>query len=63
LPGYVPDLNLDESIWNDRKRVELKNRCCRDLAELAGELRRATERLWHKRHVIHACSHQCGYSV
>lgn len=63
LPGYAPDLNPDEGIWNYLKRVELKNRCCRDVAELAVELRRAKERLRHKRDVIQACSVQCGYSV
>jgi transposase len=65
LPGYAPDLNPDEGIWNYLKRVELKNRCCRDvaeLAELAREVRRATERLRHKRPVICACSRQCGYA-
>jgi transposase len=63
LPGYAPDLNPDEGIWNYLKRVELKNRCCRDLAELRVELRRAKERLRHKRDVIRSCSAQCGYSV
>jgi transposase len=63
LPGYAPDLNPDEGIWNYLKRVELKNRCCRDLAELRVELRRATARLRHKRDVIRGCSAQCGYSV
>jgi transposase len=63
LPGYAPDLNPDEGIWNYLKRVELKNRCCADLAELHRELRRATERLRHKRHIIRACSRHCGYSV
>jgi transposase len=63
LPGYAPDLNPDEGIWNYLKRVELKNRCCRDLADLHLALRRATERLRHKRDVIRACSLQCGYSV
>jgi transposase len=63
LPGYAPDLNPDEGIWNSRKRVELKNRCCRDLAELRCELRRAKERLRHKPEIIRACSRQCGYSV
>ena len=63
LPGYAPDLNPDEGIWNYLKRVELKNRCCRDLAELRRELRRAKERLRHKREVIRSCSRQCGYSV
>ena len=63
LPGYAPDLNPDEGLWNYLKRVELKNRCCRDLAELRLELRRAKERLRHKRHVIRSCSAQCGYSI
>jgi transposase len=34
LPGYAPELNPDEGIWNDLKRVKLKNVCCRDLAHL-----------------------------
>ncbi len=63
LPGYAPDLNPDEGIWNLLKRVELKNRCCRDLAELNLELRRAKERLRYKRDLIQACSVHCGYSV
>jgi transposase len=63
LPGYAPDLNPEEGIWNSLKRVELKNRCCRDLAELQVELRRAKERLRHKRAIIRSCSRQCGYSV
>jgi transposase len=63
LPGYAPDLNPAEGIWNLLKRVELKNRCCRDFAELRQELHWATARLRHKRQVLQACSHQCGYSV
>lgn len=63
LPGYAPDLNPVEGIWNYLKRVELKNRCCADLAELRVELRRAKERLRHKRHIIRSCSTRCGYSV
>jgi transposase len=63
LPGYAPDLNPAEGIWNYLKRVELRNRCCRDLLELRGELRRATERLRHKRAILRSCSAHCGYSV
>jgi transposase len=63
LPGYAPDLNPDAGIWNYLKRVELKNRCCHDLAELRIELRRAKERLRHQRPIIRSCSAQCGYSV
>jgi transposase len=32
LPGYAPDLNPQEQVWNVLKRRELKNLCCRDLA-------------------------------
>jgi transposase len=63
LPGYAPELHPDEGIWNDLKRVELGNRCCHDRAELALALRRAQERLRHKRHVIQACIRQAGYHV
>lgn len=63
LPGYAPELNPDEGIWNYLKRVELGNCCCRDLAELALVLRRAKERLRHKRTVIQACFQQAGYHV
>jgi transposase len=55
LPGYSPDLNPAEGIWNYLKRVELANRCCADLATLGLALRRAKERLRHKPNVLHAC--------
>ncbi len=63
LPGYAPDLNPDEGVWNYLKRVELKNCCCADLAELRLQVRRAKERLRHKRHIIRRFSTHCGYSV
>jgi transposase len=61
LPGYAPDLNPDEGIWNYLKRGELGNVCCRTLEHLQQELIRARERLRHKRDVIRSCSQQCGY--
>jgi len=63
LPGYAPDLNPDEGIWNYLKRVELGNVCCTDLNDLSTQLIRARERLRHKREIIRSCSRQCGYSV
>jgi transposase len=63
LPGYAPDLNPDEGIWNYLKRVALANLCCSDLATLALALRRAKERLRHKRAVIQACFRHAGYQV
>jgi transposase len=55
LPGYAPELNPDEGIWNYLKRVELKNVACRDLSHLRDELRKAVARLRHKTDVIQAC--------
>ncbi len=63
FPGYAPDLNPDEGIWQYLKRVELGNVCCSDLDQLFTELTRAKERLRHKRDIIKACSLQCGYVV
>jgi transposase len=53
LPGYAPDLNP----------VELANRCCADLASLRLAVRRAKERLRHKRSVLRVCFTQAGYQV
>jgi transposase len=63
LPGYAPDLNPDEGIWNYLKRVELGNVCCANLDQLHQELIRARERLRHKKEIIKSCSRQCGYLV
>jgi transposase len=63
LPGYAPDLNPDEGIWKHLKCVELKNLCCESLAQLKVELRKAKERLRHKRSVILGCIRQPGFEV
>ncbi len=63
LPGYAPDLNPDEGIWNYLKRVELANVCCHDLAELAEQVRQAEQRVRNQPDIIRACSQQCGYLV
>jgi transposase len=63
LPGYAPELNPDEGIWKHLKHVELKNVCCRSLSELRRELRKAKERLRHKKHVILGCIRQPGFEV
>jgi transposase len=60
LPGYAPDLNPDEGIWKHLKYTELKNVCCKSLAELRVELRRAKKRLRHKKYVILGCVRQPG---
>ena len=63
LPGYAPDLNPEEGIWKHLKYVELKNVCCQNLSELKVELRKAKERLRHKRDVILGCIRQPGFEV
>jgi transposase len=63
LPGYAPDLNPEEGIWKHLKCVELKNLCCKSLAELKIELRKAKERLRHKKHVILGCIRQPGFEL
>ncbi len=63
LPGYAPDLNSDEDIWKHLKCVQLKNLCCKSLSELKGELRKAKERLRHKRDVILGCIRQPRFEV
>lgn len=62
-PGYAPELNPDEGVWKHLKCVELKNVCCQSLSELKEELRKAKERLRHKKHVILGCIRQPGFEV
>ncbi|MGH3803211.1 MAG: transposase [Pseudonocardiaceae bacterium] len=61
LPGYAPELNPDEGVWNLLKRLELKNRCCQTMDELRSELGLAIRRLQRKRHLLRAGVAQCGY--
>jgi transposase len=63
LPGFAPDLSPNESIRDYLKRVELRNRCCRDLAKLEVELPWAKQRLPHEWNIICRCSTQCSYLV
>ena len=52
LPGYAPDLNPVEGIWNSLKRVRLGTVCCRTLAEVRYEVRLATANLRHTATVL-----------
>jgi transposase len=63
LPGYAPDLNPDEGIWQYLKNVELAGICCRSLRELRQQLRLAIERLRHKRDVIVGCFGLAGLNL
>lgn len=61
LPAYAPEPNPDEGIWRHLKRVELRNRACRDLSHLRVELRKATQHLRNKPDIIKGCIRQPGY--
>jgi len=63
LPGYAPELNPDEGIWRYLKREELKNVVCQNCSEVRAELRLATARLRHKRHVIKGCIRHAGLTL
>jgi transposase len=63
LPAYAPELNPQEGVWNLLKRVELKNVCCLDVPHVQRELRRAKERLRHRKSVLRQCFAHAGYSL
>jgi transposase len=44
LPGYAPDLNPDESVWQHLKQVQLANVCSLDMDTHRHELRKAIRR-------------------
>jgi transposase len=55
LPGYAPELNPQEGVWNLLKRRELKNLCCQELSHVREALLRAKERLRHRRKILQSC--------
>jgi transposase len=61
LPGYAPDLNPDEGVWNHLKYVELRNVTCHNQDELRYELRLAIARLRHKPDLIRGFIKHFGY--
>jgi transposase len=61
LPGYAPELNPDEGVWDQLKEDDLANVSCLDLRELRLELRAAAQRLQHQPEVVRGCFRQAGY--
>jgi transposase len=61
LPGYAPDLNPAEGVWNYLKHVELRNISYHDLAELHHGLSLAAARLRRKPKLIRGFFKQYGY--
>lgn len=63
LPGYAPDLNPDEGVWELLKDVEMRNLCCADFDHLHYELDLAIRRLRNKPHLIQACFAGAGLAI
>jgi putative transposase len=47
LPGYAPDLNPTEGIWNNIKQRELANFCADQIEEATDAFRRGLRRVTH----------------
>jgi transposase len=52
LPGYAPELNPGEGLWQQLKGVELRNLCCFNISHLRVELRDAVKRVRRKPRLI-----------
>lgn len=63
LPGYAPDLNPTEGVWQLLKDVEMRNLCCSDFDHLRHELLLAILRLRYKPHLIQACFPGAGLAL
>lgn len=63
LPGYAPELNPQEGVWNLLKRRELKNLCAADFDHLETELVRAKERLRHRKATLIQCVAHAGFPL
>lgn len=63
LPGYAPELNPQEGVWNLLKRRELKNLCVQNAQQLALELQRAKERLRHRKTTLVQCVAHAGFPL
>jgi transposase len=61
LPGYAPDLNPSEGVWDHLKNVELRNVTCHTPQDLRQQVRRAVARLRQKPHLICSFIKHYGY--
>jgi transposase len=61
LPGYAPELNPDEGVWNKLKEDELANVSCLDLSALRAELGTATRRLQRHPEIVRGFFKEAGY--
>jgi hypothetical protein len=63
LPAHAPDLNPVEGLWANLKGVELANRACQSLAELAGAAEQGIGRVRGEPDLLWSFLHQAGLSL
>jgi transposase len=61
LPGYAPELNPNEGVWDSLKVKELANVACENLTALRHELARAAQRLRRHPEIIRGYFREAGY--
>jgi transposase len=61
LPGYAPELNPNEGVWDSLKARELANVTCEDMVALRRELSQAARRLRRHPEVIRGYFREAGY--
>ena len=60
LPGYAPDLNPTEGVWNNIKTTEMANICPEQMSEAANAFRRGLQRVSHSRRLPFAFPEHAG---
>jgi transposase len=63
LPAYAPDLNPVEGLWANLKGVELANRACGSLEELAAAAEHGIGRVRGKAELLFSFLQQAGFSL
>jgi transposase len=63
LPGYAPDLNPVEGLWQHLKHVEMRNLVTLDLEELHQEFHLAVGRLRQKPHLVQSFFEGAGLAI
>jgi transposase len=63
LPAYAPDLNPVEGLWANLKGVELANRACGSLEELAGAAEQGIGRVRGEPELLFSFLDQAGLSL
>lgn len=63
LPGYAPELNPTESLWQNIKGKELANFCGHHLAEAAAQCRKGIGRVRRRPHLVFSFLDHAGLSL